>query len=84
MTALPLPLLRTLCPITHASIIAKTPRIASPHRATSRPRMPMVMNRTLAITRAYTRAIFDLHFRDKPQPLMTAPSASYPEITFIG
>jgi hypothetical protein len=41
-------------------------------------------NRALAITRAYTRALFDLHLRGKPQPLMTAPSPSYPEVTFIG
>jgi hypothetical protein len=41
-------------------------------------------NRALAITRAYTRAFFDLHLRRKPQPLMTAPSPYYPEVTFIG
>jgi predicted esterase len=41
-------------------------------------------NRALAITRAYTRAFFDLHLRRKPQPLMTAPSPGYPEVTFIG
>jgi dienelactone hydrolase len=41
-------------------------------------------NRALAITRAYTRAFFDLHLRGTPQPLMTAPSPSYPEVTFIG
>jgi hypothetical protein len=41
-------------------------------------------NRALAITRAYTRAFFELHLRGKPQPLMTAPSPSYPEVTFIG
>jgi dienelactone hydrolase len=41
-------------------------------------------NRALAITRAYTKAFFDLHLRGTPQPLMTAPSPSYPEVTFIG
>jgi hypothetical protein len=41
-------------------------------------------NRALAITRAYTKAFFDLHLRGKPQPLMTAPSPDYPEVTFIG
>jgi Platelet-activating factor acetylhydrolase, isoform II len=41
-------------------------------------------DRALAITRAYTKAFFDLHLRGKPQPLMTAPSPDYPEVTFIG
>jgi Platelet-activating factor acetylhydrolase, isoform II len=41
-------------------------------------------NRALAITRAYTRAFFDLHLRGKPQSLMTAPSPRYPEVTFVG
>jgi hypothetical protein len=41
-------------------------------------------NRALAITRAYTKAFFDLHLRGTPQPLMTAPSPRYPEVTFIG
>jgi hypothetical protein len=41
-------------------------------------------NRALAITRAYTKAFFDLHLHGKPQPLMTAPSPRYPEVTFIG
>jgi dienelactone hydrolase len=41
-------------------------------------------NRALAITRAYTQAFFDLHLRGTPQPLMTAPSPRYPEVTFIG
>lgn len=41
-------------------------------------------NRALAITRAYTRAFFDLHLRGTRQPLMTAPSSRYPEVTFIG
>jgi hypothetical protein len=41
-------------------------------------------NRALAITRTYTNAFFDLHLRGTPQPLMTAPSPRYPEVTFIG
>jgi hypothetical protein len=41
-------------------------------------------NHALAITRAYTNAFFDLQLRGTPQPLMTAPSPSYPEVTFIG
>jgi dienelactone hydrolase len=40
--------------------------------------------RALDITRAYVRAFFDQNLRCKPQPLMTAPSSSYPEVTFIG
>lgn len=40
--------------------------------------------RGAAIFRAYTRAFFDLHLRGTPQPLMTAPSPRYPEVTFIG
>jgi hypothetical protein len=41
-------------------------------------------DRALAITRAYARAFFDLHLRRRPQPLMTAPSPSYPEVSFVG
>lgn len=41
-------------------------------------------NRALDITRAYTKAFFDLHLRRKPQPLMTAPSPDFPEVAFIG
>ena len=40
--------------------------------------------RALDITRAYIRAFFDQNLRCKPQPLMTAPSTDYPEVTFIG
>jgi hypothetical protein len=40
-------------------------------------------DRALAITRAYTKAFFDLHLRGVPQSLLTAPSPSYPEVTFI-
>ncbi|MGW0809978.1 alpha/beta hydrolase family protein [Nonomuraea sp. NPDC002799] len=38
--------------------------------------------RSLATTRAYVRAFFDLHLLKKPQTLLDKPSASYPEITF--
>ncbi|MGW5718408.1 alpha/beta hydrolase family protein [Amycolatopsis sp. NPDC003865] len=41
-------------------------------------------DRALAITRTYVSAFFDLHLRCRPQPLLTAPSPAYPEVTFIG
>jgi hypothetical protein len=41
-------------------------------------------NRALAITRAYTRAFFDLHLRCQPQPLLAGPTPGYPEVTFVG
>jgi hypothetical protein len=34
------------------------------------------------ITRAYTRAFFDQHLRNQPQPLLERPSQSYPEVKF--
>ncbi|WP_181958453.1 hypothetical protein [Nonomuraea diastatica] len=34
----------------------------------------------MEITRAYTRAFFDQHLRDKPQPSLNKPSARYPEV----
>jgi dienelactone hydrolase len=40
--------------------------------------------RALDITRAYVRAFFDQNLRCKSQPLMTAPSPAYPEVTFVG
>ncbi|MFI9386559.1 alpha/beta hydrolase family protein [Kutzneria sp. NPDC052558] len=40
--------------------------------------------RALAVTRAYIRAFFDQNLTCQPQPLMAAPSPSYPEVTFIG
>jgi hypothetical protein len=40
--------------------------------------------RALTITRNYVSAFFDQHLRCRPQPLMTAPSPAYPEVTFIG
>ena len=38
--------------------------------------------RSLEITRGYTRAFFDLHLRNRPQPLLNGPSTRYPEVTF--
>ncbi|MFC4591895.1 alpha/beta hydrolase family protein [Sphaerisporangium corydalis] len=38
--------------------------------------------RSVEITRRYVRAFFDLHLREKPQPLLEGPSARYPEVTF--
>jgi Platelet-activating factor acetylhydrolase, isoform II len=38
--------------------------------------------RSLDITRAYVRAFFDRHLRDRPQSLLDQPSPRYPEVTF--
>jgi dienelactone hydrolase len=38
--------------------------------------------RGLAITRCYTRAFFDLHLSDQPQPLLSEASPLYPEVEF--
>jgi len=38
--------------------------------------------RGLQITRTYVRAFFDQHLRNRPQPLLNAPSPAYPEVTF--
>ncbi|MGW1061360.1 alpha/beta hydrolase family protein [Micromonospora rubida] len=38
--------------------------------------------RSMGITRAHTRAFFDRHLRDKPEPLLEGPSTRYPEVTF--
>ncbi|WP_084678252.1 alpha/beta hydrolase family protein [Actinopolymorpha alba] len=38
--------------------------------------------RSVEITRRYVRAFFDLHLRDKRQPLLRGPSARYPEVRF--
>jgi hypothetical protein len=38
--------------------------------------------RALEITRSYTRAFFDLHLCDRPQPLLDEPSLRYPEVQF--
>ena len=38
--------------------------------------------RSLDITRAYVRAFFDQHLRDRPQALLDQPSPRYPEVTF--
>jgi dienelactone hydrolase len=40
--------------------------------------------RAVAVTRAYLRAFFDQHLRCRPQPLLAAPSPTYPEVTFAG
>ncbi|GAB3431338.1 alpha/beta hydrolase family protein [Actinophytocola sediminis] len=40
--------------------------------------------RALDITRTYVRAFLDQHLGRRPQPLMSAPSPAYPEVTFIG
>jgi hypothetical protein len=38
--------------------------------------------RSLDITRAYVRALFDQHLRGRPQALLDQPSPRYPEVTF--
>ncbi|MFI7445925.1 hypothetical protein ACIBQX_00365 [Nonomuraea sp. NPDC049714] len=38
--------------------------------------------RSLEITRRYVGAFFDLHLRNRPQPLLDEPSSRYPEVTF--
>jgi dienelactone hydrolase len=38
--------------------------------------------RSLEITRAYVRAVFDQHLRGEPQALLDGPSPSFPEVTF--
>jgi predicted dienelactone hydrolase len=38
--------------------------------------------RSMEITRAYVRALFDLHLRGEPQALLDQPSPLYPEVTF--
>lgn len=37
--------------------------------------------RSTQITRRYNRALFDLHLRHRPQPLLDRPSSRYPEVT---
>jgi predicted dienelactone hydrolase len=36
--------------------------------------------RSMEITRRYNRAMFDLHLRHRPQPLLRGPSLHYPEV----
>ena len=36
--------------------------------------------RSMVITRRYNRAMFDLHLRHQPQPLLRGPSTRYPEV----
>jgi hypothetical protein len=38
--------------------------------------------RSLDITRAYVRAFFDEHLRNRPQALLDQPSPRYPEVMF--
>jgi hypothetical protein len=38
--------------------------------------------RAMEITRRYVAAFLDAHLRKKPQALLDAPSARYPEVTF--
>jgi predicted dienelactone hydrolase len=38
--------------------------------------------RSLDITRAYVRAFFDRHLKDRPQGLLDQPSPRYPEVSF--
>ncbi|WP_214416127.1 alpha/beta hydrolase family protein [Sphaerisporangium fuscum] len=38
--------------------------------------------RSSEITRDYVAAFFDLHLREKPQPLLDEPSARFPEVKF--
>jgi hypothetical protein len=35
----------------------------------------------MEITRRYNLALFDLHLRHRPQPLLDRPSPRYPEVT---
>jgi hypothetical protein len=37
--------------------------------------------RSMQITRRYNLAMFDLHLRHQPQPLLNGPSTRYPEVT---
>jgi dienelactone hydrolase len=37
--------------------------------------------RSMQITRQYNLALFDLHLRHRPQPLLDGPSPRYPEVT---
>ncbi|MFF3690578.1 alpha/beta hydrolase family protein [Streptomyces sp. NPDC002187] len=39
--------------------------------------------RSTAAQRAYITAFFDQHLRGRPQPLLDAPSPSYPEVSFV-
>lgn len=38
--------------------------------------------RSMALTRAYVAAFFDLHLRNRPQPLLDGPVAANPEVAF--
>ncbi|MFI6104243.1 alpha/beta hydrolase family protein [Streptomyces sp. NPDC051310] len=47
----------------------------------SQPALPA--GRAVDVTRAYVTAFFDLHLRDRPQPLLVGPSPQNPEVRFI-
>ncbi|MFB7866107.1 alpha/beta hydrolase family protein [Streptomyces sp. NPDC056069] len=46
------------------------------------PAGPIPADRALAVTRAYLTAFFDEHLKGVPQPLLTGPSATHPEVRF--
>ncbi|WP_031074503.1 alpha/beta hydrolase family protein [Streptomyces sp. NRRL S-118] len=47
----------------------------------SQPTLPA--GRSVDVTRAYATAFFDLHLRNRPQPLLDGPSPQNPEVRFI-
>jgi len=44
--------------------------------------MPLDPSRGIRLTRTYVGAFLDQHLRGHPQPLLTGPTAAFPEITF--
>lgn len=46
------------------------------------PSAPLSADRSSRITRDYLAAFFDLHLKNLPQPLLAAPTAANPEVTF--
>ncbi|MFJ8634182.1 alpha/beta hydrolase family protein [Streptomyces sp. NPDC093568] len=42
---------------------------------------PLPYERSLALTRAYVAAFFDLHLKGVPQPLLDGPSPDHPEVS---
>ncbi|MFG3343972.1 alpha/beta hydrolase family protein [Streptomyces sp. NPDC048018] len=46
------------------------------------PAGPIPADRASAVTRAYLAAFFDEHLKGVPQPLLTGPSATHPEVRF--
>lgn len=43
---------------------------------------PLAGERTIAITRAYLAAFFDQYLKHRPQPILTGPSARFPEVVY--